>query len=430
MSNPRNELWYVGWVVGLLILLALYTNFVQAFSEVPPQDMTCAEAPFANNNFVYIKCEFPPHISKFVTPEANTPQRGALLIPRFPTKKLKLRAHFGGYSASPEACDDWGFSDPNYIVTKNCPDHLGDTALLGGGVGTWGGPMKGENPYGWRIAALLKYAYDHYGTLIDYGAGVELEGCSYGGTTAILQSLIMPDPWAKALITVVNACVPQTLMVRQDAPVGQYWRSAQVQASWGAYDWRLADPATQTTGRVYYRLNGSPADTSVVFDTDFFRKVCDDNQNACAGTWHSAGHNIAEPGVNLPFQQLYSGPDMQARLDRPLVIFTHSTANYWGIRGHYNLGMEWNTAGITNSNASVKVPVRYRAHSSMGGGIPDQPDTATVDLTLRRTKLTDGTYHYTLGQQSGLATATAGVITITGLTLESSETYTELRIER
>jgi hypothetical protein len=433
MKSRRNELWYVGWAVGLLILLALYTNFVQAFAEVPPQDMACAPStPIPN--FTYVKCTFPYRISKFTAANAATDQHGALLVPTTAGLK-KLRAHFYGYSAAPTVCDNNGFSDPNYITTKNCPSHYPNLNLYPGYFTAWGGAWNGELDYGWRIAALFKYVNDNYSN-VDWGAGIELEGTSEGGATVILQSLLLPDPWARALITVVNAQVPQTLFVKTTDPIGGYWRNPVVQFTWGGFDWRKADIIANAdkVKNIYYRLNGSPADTSVVFDLAFFTDFCDAKKIACMGTWHAAGHQPTEPGVNLPFYDLYSGPDMQARLDKPLVIFTHSTANYWGIRGHYNLGMEWNTASIQDTASRLAVPIRYRRVTGMGAGLPDQPLSATFDITLRRVRnftLQSGeSCHWTLGQQSGLATATAGVITITGLTLESSETYTELRIER
>lgn len=408
-------------------LLVALSFLLCGFASHPPEDVTCEQAPYANDRFHFIKCTFPPHISKFVI--GDYPQKGSLLIP-VTGNKLTLRAHFDGYSARPISCDDWNFASYTEIVTRNCPDHYPDIQLHGGGTGSWGGPYQGGNPYGWRIAALFKYASEHYASRIDWQAGITLEGCSYGGSTALLQSMLMPDVWTKALITVVSACVPPTLMVKQETPVGNYWRDVSIQRSWGSFDWTRADIRQHINRLAYYRIVGSPGDTSVVFDLAIF-EVCDELKIACFGMWHNYGHAPSEPGINLPFQNIYSGPDMVVRLDKPLIIFTKSSANYWGaLRGHYNLGLEYRSASIVSSDRLLVVPVRYRRTVNIGGGVPDQPTSASFEFTTRRIKLPDGEYRWTLAQQSGTTSVVNGELSIEGLVLAHSETYSDLRIEK
>ena len=161
-------------------------------------------------------------------------------------------------------------------------------------------------------------------------------------------------------------------------------------------------------------MNGSPADTSVVFDLEFFDH-CNTFQVSCFGTWHNAGHNFVEPGVNLPWYQRLPGPDTDIRLDNMLVAFTNSTANHqwcgvdaWGndipcARGHFNLGLAWNTAQMTDTATQVVMPIRYQRTTGISGGVPDQPISATFDATVRRVKnlpLTVGTVvNWVLGAQ-------------------------------
>jgi len=143
------------------------------------------------------------------------------------------------------------------------------------------------------------------------------------------------------------------------------------------------------------------------------------------------GHSPTEPGVNLP-TALYAAPEQDVRLDQVLPVFTNSTANYWGQRGHYNLGLSWDSQqGLEDRATEVTVPLRYRRHTNIGGGIPDQPMRATFDLTLRRISNFDlppgRNISWTLGTQSGTTTVTEpDTVTIEGLMLESSEEYTRL----
>lgn len=438
--------------IPLLILCAALWCFLCgvpsfAFSEVPPGDMTCAEVagedgdpltddtPYPNDRFIYIRCKFPPHISKHVRADTAYPQYAVVMVPRYPTKKLGWTIKADGYNARPTNCNTWPDADYNAIVMRHCPDLYPDAALYPtNGTGSWGGPVNGENPLGWRMAAVMKYVNDNYGHLLDKGAGATLLGCSYGGSTSILQSMLIPDPWARALVNKVSACVPPTLLVKQTPPVGQYWTVRGIAETWGAFDWTRADFRTHADPYKYYRIVGSPVDTAVVFDLAIL-DVCEQQQLACFALWHNAGHNLTEPGVYLPFQALYSGPDSQARLDKPIVSFTSSTANYRGsARGHYNLGMEHKTAGISDAANRLAVPIRYLRRTGMGGGIPDQSHATTFNITIRRIpnfNLRSGeTLVYRLADVQGTATAGTGEITINGLTLASSEAYTDLVLIR
>lgn len=429
------------WVIALALPALAY-----GFAEVPPGDMTCFEVtgddgdpytddtPYPNARFLYLRCRFPPHISKFVRSDADNAQYAVIMVPRYPTGKLKLRVRFDGYSARPTVCAQWPDTDNGSIIMRHCPDHYPDVALYGGGTGTWGGPINGENAIGWRVAAVMKYVNDHYGSLVDWG-NTTLGGCSYGGSTSMLQSMLIPDPWTKALITNVSACVPPTLMVEQSAPAGQYWRQPSIQQAWGGFDYRLADIREQATGRMYYRVNGSPLDTAVGFDLRFFPWIGDDKRVPVFGTWHNCGHNPTCAGINLSFFWEYTDTGMEHRLDQPQVAFLHSSANWTtGDVGHWNLGLAWWNAGMVNTPTKTLIPLRYVPWTNIGGGVPDQPGIATFDVTIRATKMplkVGDKILWAFGFLGGMATVTvANELTITGLSLPASTNYTGLELTK
>lgn len=71
--------------------------------------------------------------------------------------------------------------------------------------------------------------------------------------------------------------------------------------------------------------------------------------------------------------------------------------------------------------------LRYRRHTNIGGGIPDQPEQVTFDLALRRLKL-DGAVQWRMGEQTGAGIVRDGVLTINNLSLLSGDAYTDVEI--
>ena len=181
----------------------------------------------------------------------------------------------------------------------------------------------------------------------------------------------------------------------------------------------------------YYAVFGNSGDSVVKFDLEFFTLFCEAKKIACMGAWINGDHGDYDPGVvrnydrriavGLPdfmdavsggVQGPFSGPDSDSRLDKILPVFTGSTANFFSIvegqpgfvRGHYNLGLEWNSLTQPVPTATtLTLPIRYRRHTGFGTGsvyadgvvsgpdnksanwIPDQPKSATFNITLRRT---------------------------------------------
>ena len=124
----------------------------------------------------------------------------------------------------------------------------------------------------------------------------------------------------------------------------------------------------------------------------------------------------------------------------PLPVFTASTANAWGDRGHYNLGLGWDASGMESTDEEVVVPLRYRRHTGLTDDpaakpLADQPRQATFDLTLRKAPLFKKhkgrrmQWRIAGTDQRGVATVAAdGSLTIEGITLASSENYSELHV--
>ncbi|NND67735.1 MAG: hypothetical protein HKN19_09120, partial [Halioglobus sp.] len=419
-------------VLLLLACVLVKVPYSSALSGDPEIHMNCEEPVFFAS-FKKIQCEVSN--SAYVPPTATWSHPVAVIMPQ-DAGPHRIVLKMSGYNARPyDFCTDLNFSKPGFIVVKPCAGHYPDLNMH---------TVNGVQPMGWwgrfrgdsnsmRVGLALSLARSAESA--DIPAGVHLEGSSYGGTGAILQSMMLRevDPWWGDLIAVVNANVPHTLFVKN-------WKNdPAVNVAWEGYDRSGADVETQMANgnlkHTYYRVNGSPADNAVTFDIEFF-ELCQRYKIACFGTWHAGGHNSHEPGINLPFGALYAGPNMDVRLDQMLPVFTNSTANHWGAeRGHYNLGLSWHQGDyFVDSADGVIVPLRYKARYNIGGEIPDQPNSATFDLTIRRIRnlpIEPGSWvRWQLGNQaSGTVQVTEpGEVSISNLTLATSEEYTSLML--
>ena len=403
--------------------------------------------PLSGNPNEHFKCDSPEYFSRFqktqckvrnqayIPPSANWEYPVAFIAPQAPGPH-RVKIKLSGYNARPYAfCTGLDFASTDYIVIKPCAAHYPDLAMH---------TVDGVRPHGWwgwyrgpsnsmRLGLSLTKTWVDMDA--DFNPGFELEGTSYGGTGAILQSMMLQqvDPWWGKKLSVVRADIPHTKFTKN------WLDSKPVNVAWEGYDRDGADIETQMANgsldHIYYRVNGSPSDTAVIFDTEFFRD-CDTYRIACFGTWHNAGHNLQEQGIALPFLDLYAGEDMDVRLDRMLPVFTNSSANHWGeLRGHYNLGLSWNQGSdFLDLPGKVVVPIRYKAHRNIGGDIPDQPEIATFDMTIRRienfpTAIGSKVRWQLHGRSSGVATVSrAGEVTITGLSLPDSDAYARLTL--
>lgn len=419
---------------ALAMLLLSLTQSTFSLSGSPGEHFVC-ESPVYFSRFAKTQCAV--RHEAYIPPSAQWEYPVTFIAPTAPGPH-RVKIKLSGYNARPYTfCTGLDFSSDDFIVIKPCAGHFPDLDMH---------MVNGVKPHGWwgwyrgpsnsmRLGlSLTRAAADLDANLTP---GVQIEGSSYGGTGAILQSMMLreSDPWWGQSIAIVRADVPHTLFVEN-------WLDYDpINVAWEGYDRDGANVQTQMAkgalDDIYYRINGSPSDTSVVFDTKIFR-YCNTYRVACFGTWHNAGHSLKEDGINLPFYSLYAGDHMDVRLDRMLPIFTNSSANHWGeLRGHYNLGLSWHQGGyFIDLLDGVLVPIRYKAHRNIGGGIPDQPDSATFDITIRRidnfpTKV-GSRIRWKLGDHSSgeVTVAREGEVTITGLTLRDSEEYTGLELTK
>ncbi len=419
----------------ILLVLALgMASKIYALSGSPHESFSCA-SPQPFSRFFKLQCSVDQ--AQYTAPTASWSYPVAFIVPKAPGPH-RVKVKLSGYSAKPEAfCTGLDWASDDFIVIKPCAAHYPDLSMHA---------IDGVRPMGWwgwyrgpsnsmRLGLSVSKAAMDLDS--DMDAGIYLEGSSYGGTGAILQSMMLrqADPWWGNLISVVRADIPHTNFIKN-------WMNYKpVDLAWEGYNRDGADIEKQMANgsldQIYYRVNGSPADTSVIFDLEFFR-LCNQYKVACFGTWHNAGHTIAEPGINLPFYSLYAGPDMDVRLDQMLPVFTNSSANHWGNkRGHYNLGLQWHQGGYyIDSDVGVLLPIRYVAQRNIGGGIPDQPSQATFDVTVRRItnfalevgtrvkwELRNEIGHYGSGQ---VTVTRKGEVTVPGLTLPDSPEYAGL----
>jgi hypothetical protein len=348
-------------------------------------------------------------------------------------EKLMVSAQLYGWGGNSNYCENFGDSPSGLISIRNCNSeyNLNDFSQGSGWWGFYGGhtdPNNAFNADGERIAQSLLSVASRHRKSVDIDAGFMLTGASYGGTGSILQSMIIPKVRKK--ISVVYAFVPNTLTVKNLYCTNSFLRDAWGNSNINTADFRLI-AALRAVGHIFYRVHGGSQDTSVKFDTEFF-KVCNDNKVSCLGTWHGGGHDVVEAGINLT-TALYPDPNMKARLDKVLPVFTNSTGNtaYGAIRGHYNLGLSWNTAAIIDVSDKLTIPIKYKAFKGFSldqvvKPFPDMADNITVSVTIRRPqvfKISEGeSIKWSFGDQSGISVGDKyGEITIDMLQLSSSD---------
>ena len=186
-----------------------------------PDDLPCSTPVAINGAWDMVDCVFsaPPYLPGSAI--QDYPAQFVIPNPLPPTKQLRLRIWMPGFSAAPDYCEpgDFNGSQPGYITIKVCPGHyahLNDHQISGQNQLGWWGVFDGDENNAWRLGLMISKAVDLWGPSIDLMAGIEVTGSSYGGTGAILQSIMMRDLWWRHFITEVDAQVPNTLFVKQD----------------------------------------------------------------------------------------------------------------------------------------------------------------------------------------------------------------------
>lgn len=444
MTNAKHELVYVARALPVLCaVLAWLLYWPPAFGS----DLSCDDG-VVSNGYRLTTC-LSPVGSDNVPPQAWVPYPSGWAMPE-PYKQqcapLRLKLHYHGWEPHSLGGINAGFADPCHISVESVYGHYPDATLWGSVMGLPGGmqPVDGGGPFNGTNSNLERMVetLDEIaarGIQVDMARGYASTGNCYGGTASFLTVVTLPDRHRNKF-SVIDVVLPALNFVNADDPEGGlYWRDARVQAAWAGYprdgfDWRLN---LSRINHLYIHVNGSsyPAD-NVGTSRNFYRWICDDGKIACYGIWGKQGHALPDPESSPEYQamsaQRYSGPEMEARLDSILPVFTRATSNYWGARGHYNLGLEWRNAGFVNTPERVVAPIRYRRHTAefFGAGIPDQPAQSTFDLTLRRTATEPGKlYQWSIGDQTGHVLG-GDAVTIKQITLDSGDAYTPLVLTR
>lgn len=303
---------------------------------------------------------------------------------------LPITLHWDGYGNASN-CPTWDGSKADRIVVKNCPDYYANIKLNLITAWGFGGEYLGDSP-AQRFGEAVRYIDSRWGS--DYGAGLLLEGSSYGASTALLQALMLP-PDIQVRVTKVAA---QQAVTDFQA---LYDHTPNVQAAWSSVPDHAAD--ADKLKFIYFFVQGSPADHVVPFDPDWFHDVCDTHRISCYGLWHGCGHALPAPScaISLPWGQMFAAANQDVRLDDPfIVVFTEASSNIWDAQGCYNCGLSWDSRTLQMTPESLSVALRYAANQY-------QPATSSVTVTLRpRTgpqMAVGDVYGYTLGGSTGSA---------------------------
>lgn len=310
-------------------------------------------------------------------------------------------------------------------------------------------------PYpGRRIAAILDFVSERY-AIDTTRRGIVLEGSSMGGAGAVVQTMILPDPWRERIAYSAGRIGPMLPREVAKKSPGQYIAMApdrgQYRNAWDAVDFSLRVASDPVVRGMHYRHRFSSNDVfsrGPAGSTQLeFVNLVEAFKVAGAFAWTRADHNTHEPGVRLPNLMKFERKETDVTLDRAHPAITDSTGNYplsaadrinasRFPRGHYNMGISWNHAGIVDTQSEIVFPLMYLRRFDIGKDIPDQPEEITVSVTPRRPRnfvLNDGEtlkWSFDRGALEGTAVVEGDTVTIEGIPLKSGGPYRNLRIYR
>ncbi len=310
-------------------------------------------------------------------------------------------------------------------------------------------------PYpGRKIAAVLDFLADRYG--IDTSRkGIILEGPSMGGAGAVIQTMILPEPWrSRIAYSAARVGVIMPRQIAQRAPA-QYVTFPPDNESnrglWDKIDFAIQAAVDPVVRGIHYRHSFSSDDQfsrGMEGSTQLeFVNLVEKYKISGAFVWVQADHGTYEPGVNLPDVFNFESEEQDVTLDRAHPAITKSTGNYPLLavdrineagypRGHYNLGITWNHANIVDDQTQIVFPLKYNRRTAIGKDIPDQPLTITVSVTPRRPKnfmIANGDtlkWSWDNGALTGVTMVMGDTVTIEGIPLRSGDDYKNLRVFR
>lgn len=306
-----------------------------------------------------------------------------------------------------------------------------------------------------RVAAMLQFIVQRYPQIDLDRQGIVYSGASMGNG-GVLHTMLLPDPWrAKIAYSkgLVGVFMPRRINQRNPAMYSAWPPDTpQNKAMWDAVDFEIRALSDPIVRGMHYRhafstndwFSRGPGDESTQLR---WVKVCADNKISVAATWVVGSHSPSEKGVNLPLISGFEHEAQDVTLDRAHPCFTNSTGNYPVAaadimdkatypRGHHNMGLTWDHAKIVDAVDEIVFPIRYDARRGIGGGIPDQPNRITVDVTPRRPRnfvIRDGEriqWAWDGGVVAGTAVVSGDAVTAIGVPLESGAGFRRLRFYR
>ncbi|MDZ7782408.1 MAG: hypothetical protein U5K56_05515 [Halioglobus sp.] len=341
------------------------------------------------------------------------------------------------------------------------PSKLGDIEVRTQDAGTYKpgwreGWIAGADgvPYpGRRIAATLTFLRERYGIEPD-SRGIVLEGRGMGGAGAVIQTMILPDPWRRLIAyttTHAGPVLPRLISREHTGLSNLPPDDTDHRTLWESIDFRVQSTVDPIVRGLHYRhVFGSNDTDSGGSDDDTqlkFVNLVERHRIGGAFAWVKGGETTFERGLRMPDVARFEVPEQDVTLDRAHPAITSSTGNFplrardridrtEFPRGHYNLGILWNHPLIVDEASRIVFPLRYERHTDFGGGVPDQPREITVSVTPRRPRhfaLHDGEtlkWRWDGGALSGEVVVRGDTVTVEGIPLVSGEDYKELELYR
>jgi hypothetical protein len=305
-----------------------------------------------------------------------------------------------------------------------------------------------------RVAALLDAVVARHPQIDVDDKGIVYNGNSMGNG-GVLHTMILPAPWRARIAYArggVGVFMPRRINQHQPRKFpGWPPDSGSTAALWDAIDFSLQAGRDPIVRGMHYRQQFSSNDQSSEGPDGNTQlewvNLCETHHVSAVATWVHNGHSSTEKGVTLPDIKVFEVAQQDVTLDRAHPCFTHSTGNwpptpsdrlYRNIypRGHYNIGLTWDHARIVDTATEVVFPLQYLHRTGFGGGIPDQPQRVTVNVTPRRPRhfvLRDGDllrWSWDDGALTGTARVQGDVVTAEGIPLQSGAGYKRLRFFR
>jgi hypothetical protein len=259
-------------------------------------------------------------------------------------------------------------------------------------------PLYADNVFQIDLAqasALPGYTVENVGTWdqfkrIDrYGIdtsrkGIVLAGPSMGGAGAVIQTMILPDPWRGRIAysaASAGVIIPRQITQRDAAQYISFPPDNESnKALWDRIDFSVQAAIDPIVRGIHYRHSFSsddPFSRGVDKSTQLeFVNLVEKYMIGGAFVWVKANHGTYEPGVNLPDLARFESPEQDVTLDRAHPAISRSTGNFPTLasdrineiqypRGHYNMGITWDHANIVDEQTQIIFPLKHTRRTNI-----------------------------------------------------------------